>query len=82
MSEDGTLAGIAAAEPGRNIVWTEYDCLKIRPADAALIAAAPNLLSSCEEVVMLINSGAMSQFESEPWVERIRAAITKAHGAE
>ncbi len=44
------FTGIASEQPGVDVVWTEYDELKIRPADAALIAAAPEMLEALEQI--------------------------------
>lgn len=49
-------------------------------ANARLIAAAPDLLEALEGVSVLINSGALKSFTSEPWVGRVQRAIAKATG--
>lgn len=55
----------------------EYrDGIERKLADANLIAAAPDLLTSLQELLPMWLSGI-----DEPWVRRARAAIAKATGS-
>lgn len=76
MEDDGSFAGIATDDPKRDVVWTEYDSLKIRMDDARLITAAPDLLAACKL--------ALEAFESAHAIDWgiIKAAISKAEKSE
>jgi hypothetical protein len=48
------------------------------PADARLIAAAPDLFEACEVALAHVNASAFR--ENVPWARQMLAAIAKARG--
>lgn len=81
MGEDGSFVGIAAAEPGVSVVSLSYDELKIRVADAVLMAAAPELLAALKEARDRIHvEGCGVDGLHRMLCVRLTAAIDKAEG--
>lgn len=90
MEEGGSFAGIVTEDPKVSVIWTEYNELKMRPADACLIAAAPDLLAALkaflaiDDVIYLEDAGP----SGEGWQSNelagvfnaANAAIAKAEG--
>lgn len=74
--------------PGGSICTPSGHCLKGRPdeeleANARLIAAAPDLLEACKQVLDAQVANDQSQWEHllDEALERIEAAVAKAEGA-
>lgn len=67
--------------PERVIVHIENDYLHVRPADARLIAAAPDMLAALERVLHQENyePGA---YPTSGTVEAVEVAIAKARGTD
>jgi hypothetical protein len=92
MTEDGSFVGIASTDPTADVVGTAYDELKIRYADALLIAAAPDLLAALKRAVDTIyafhsigltgrNSVlAWELYQKSPEMTQINAALAKVEG--
>lgn len=62
-------------------VLADIDSMPECKANARLIAAAPEMLEALKGVSIMLNAhSSLSQFDGEPWVKRVRAAIAKATG--
>lgn len=84
--DDEYIGGIASTKTGVDVVWTSYDELRIRPEDARLIAAAPELLEALERFMDADaraageDDGEISSEEYAAVVTGAKAAIRKAKG--
>ncbi len=75
------FTGIASEQPGVDVVWTEYDELKIRPADAALIAAAPEMLEALEAITSYFWGTEPPVLKEGEVQSLVESAISRARGA-
>lgn len=74
------ICEIACASGGM-VVTTEYDELRIKPEDALLIAAAPDLLEACEAHIAALGTKIRDGKDRPEYREAIYQAYTKMVGA-
>lgn len=75
---------VRKSENGLPQVWnaehTQVVTDRVFNKNEHLIAAAPEMLEALQGVQVMINCGALKQFQGEPWLERVSLAISKAKG--